>query len=162
MITCLASILVCKSMLRLYPENVPLHDCRIIRVMNTDITAYNNAQAGEWKSICELLAKEIHRGFSHTESKIWHGSPVWFIEGNPIVGYSVLKNCVRLLFWSGQSFGEKDLQKEGSFKAAEVRYTSKDQVDVQALKGWLKKSETIQWDYKNIVKRQGVLVRLPK
>lgn len=129
-------------------------------MMNKAIISYNNASADLWKPICVLLASEIDERLSYTESKIWHGSPVWFIEGNPIVGYSVLKNCVRLLFWSGQSFGVDDLQKEGSFKAAEARYISKDQVDMGALKRWLKKSETIQWDYKNIVKRRGVLLRL--
>jgi hypothetical protein len=85
---------------------------------------------------------------------------VWFLDGNPIVGYSKLKDCVRLLFWSGQSFEEDGLTVEGKFKAAEARYTSSDQVDVKALRRWLKKSRDIQWDYKNIVRRKGRLERL--
>ena len=64
------------------------------------------------------------------------------------------------MFWSGQSFEEKDLKKTGSFKAAEIRYTAIDQIIKKDLKRWLKKSGEIQWDYKNIVKRKGVLVRL--
>jgi hypothetical protein len=32
-----------------------------------------------------------------------------FLHGNPIVGYSKLKDCIRLLFWSGQSFDEPNL-----------------------------------------------------
>lgn len=128
--------------------------------MNKDIQAYNNAQSDTDKAICDFLAKEISRGLPEAENKIWHGHPVWFLEGNPIVGYSKLKNCVRLLFWSGQSFEEDGLQKEGSFKAAEARYTSVDQIDKKDLKRWLGKSREIQWDYKNIVKRKGVLERL--
>ncbi|MGZ4088795.1 MAG: DUF1801 domain-containing protein, partial [Bacteroidia bacterium] len=50
--------------------------------------------------------------------------------------------------------------KEGSFKAAEVRYTSVEQINLKELQRWLKKAEAIQWDYKNIVKRKGVLERL--
>jgi hypothetical protein len=57
--------------------------------------------------------------------------PFWFLNGNPVVGYSKLKNCVRLLFWSGQSFDEEALQKGGSFKAAEVRYTSAEQINTK-------------------------------
>lgn len=76
------------------------------------------------------------------------------------MGYSKLKSCIRLLFWSGQSFEEEALQNEGSFKAAEIRYTSSDQINKRDLKRWLKKSISIQWDYKNIVKRKGVLERL--
>lgn len=107
-----------------------------------------------------MLAKEICAGLPKAENKIWHAHPVWFIEGNPIVGYHKLKNCVRLLFWSGQSFEEEPLKNEGSFKAAEMRYTSAEQINTKDLKRWLKKSVAIQWDYKNIIKRKGVLERL--
>lgn len=128
--------------------------------MNKAIQAYNDSQTEENKAICALLAKEIDRNLPEAECKIWHGSPVWFLEGNPIVGYDKLKNCVRLLFWSGQSFEEKGLVPEGSFKAAEARYTSVDQIDIKDLAVWLEKGRTIQWDYKNIVKRRGILERL--
>jgi hypothetical protein len=124
------------------------------------VQAYNDAQAEEDQAICNLLAAEINRHLPKAENKVWHRHPVWFLEGNPIVGYSKLKSCVRLLFWSGQSFEEPDLKPEGTFQAAEARYTSADEVDVKALKRWLTKSKTIQWDYKNIVKRKGVLERL--
>ena len=128
--------------------------------MNKNIAAYNRAQTKTWKGICKKLAEEIDAGLPKAENKIWHGSPVWFIEGNPVVGYSVLKDCVRLLFWSGQSFEEPRLKNEGSFKAAEIRYTDPEQINSRDLKRWLKKAKTIQWDYKNIVKRKGKLVRL--
>ena len=55
------------------------------------------------------------------------------MDGKPIVGYDVLKDSVRLLFWSGQSFDEPGLQPEGSFKAVEARYTSPDQVNIDDL-----------------------------
>lgn len=128
--------------------------------MNTDILAYNNSLAGEDKAICELLYREINSVLTEAESKIWHGHPVWFLDGNPIVGYDKLKNCVRLLFWSGQSFDEPGLSNEGSFKAAEARLAAVDQINIEDLKRWLKKSKKIQWDYKNIVKRKGVLERI--
>jgi len=128
--------------------------------MNKDIQAYNNSQSAENKKICNLLAQEINLNLSEAENKIWHAHPVWFLNGNPIVGYSKLKDGIRLLFWSGQSFDEEGLQKEGSFKAAEVRYTSAKEINTKDLKRWLKKSKEIQWDYKNIVKRKGVLERL--
>jgi hypothetical protein len=128
--------------------------------MNKEVQAYNNAQADEDKAICNLLAREINRHLPRAENKIWHRHPVWFLDGNPVVGYSKLKGSVRLLFWSGQSFDEPGLEKEGSFKAAEARYTAADQVNTKDLQRWLEKSEKIQWDYKNIVKRKGVLERL--
>ena len=107
-----------------------------------------------------MLSEQINRYLPKAENKIWHAHPVWFLDGNPIVGYSKLKNCVRLLFWSGQSFGEETLQKEGTFKAAEARFTSVDQLNKSDLKRWLKKAEEIQWDYKNLIKRKGRLERL--
>jgi hypothetical protein len=131
-----------------------------IELMHKDIPSYNNAQAAEDKAICDRLQTIINENLPEAESKIWHAHPVWFLEGNPIVGYSKLKGDVRLLFWSGQSFDEEGLQQEGSFKAAEARYTDVDQINETNLKRWLKKARDIQWDYKNIVKRRGELRRL--
>jgi len=128
--------------------------------MNKDIQSYNNSQADSDKEICEVLNKELNSMLPEAESKIWHGHPVWFLEGNPIVGYHKLKDSVRLLFWSGQSFDEPNLKPEGTFKAAEARYTDSSQIDLDDLHRWLKKAREIQWDYKNIVKRKGLLERL--
>lgn len=128
--------------------------------MNKDVENYNQAQIGENRTMCELLFKEISVSLTEAENKKWHGAPVWFLDGNPVAGYSVLKNCVRLLFWSGQSFDEPKLKNEGSFKAAEARYTSVDQIDTDDVKRWVEKSKNIQWDYKNIVKKRGVLDRI--
>lgn len=128
--------------------------------MHPDTAKYNDAQAPNDRKICNLLAREISRGLPEAENKIWHAHPVWFLDGNPIVGYSKLKSCVRLLFWSGQSFEEEGLEKEGSFKAAEARYTAADQVDAASLERWLAKAREIQWDYKNLVRRKGRLERL--
>lgn len=128
--------------------------------MNKDIKAYHKALATEDKAIAELLYDVISTALPKAESKIWHRHPVWFWDGNPIVGYSKLKDSVRLLFWSGQSFEEPKLLPEGSFKAAEARYTTVKDVSTTNLKRWLKKAKTIQWDYKNIVKRKGKLEML--
>jgi hypothetical protein len=128
--------------------------------MHPDTRKYNAALARNMKQICDLLAREIDRGLPEAENKVWHAHPVWFLDGNPIVGYSKLKDCVRLLFWSGQSFEEDGLRMEGSFKAAEARYTAAADVNTEDLQRWLAKARDIQWDYKNIVRRKGQLERL--
>jgi hypothetical protein len=129
-------------------------------VMHPDTDKYNRSLAPDEQEICNLLAGEIDKNLPEAENKVWHAHPVWFLDGNPVVGYSKLKNCIRLLFWSGQSFEEKGLTKEGNFKAAEARYTAADQVNKQDLKRWLANARDIQWDYKNIVRRKGKLERL--
>lgn len=128
--------------------------------MNADTRAYNNSQAAPDVEICDVLATEINKHLPEAENKIWHRHPVWFLDGNPVVGYSKLKSCIRLLFWSGQSFEEEGLANEGSFKAAEARYTSAKEVNKKDLKRWLQKARDIQWDYKNLIKRKGKLERL--
>src|SRR5689334_5815752 len=107
--------------------------------MNKDTKAYNNTLSAADKAIATLLAEEIDRNLPKAENKVWHRHPVWFLDGNPVVGYSKLKDSVRLLFWSGQTFEEPGLEPEGTFKAAEARYTSADQVNIKDLKRWLKK-----------------------
>jgi len=129
-------------------------------VVHPDTESYNDAQEPGDRAICRLLAEQIDRGLPEAENKVWHAHPVWFLDGNPIVGYSKLKGCVRLLFWSGQSFEERGLRKEGSFKAAEARYTGAEQVDTGKLRLWLSEARRTQWDYKNLVRRKGRLQRL--
>jgi len=129
--------------------------------MNKDIQKYNNTLSAEEKKICEILSVEIDKNLLKAENKIWHAHPVWFLKGNPIVGYSKQKKGIRLMFWSGASFEEENLQPgTGKFKDASVFYTSVDDISTKDLKRWLKKSAQIQWDYKNVVKRKGVLERL--
>lgn len=128
--------------------------------MNSSIADYNAAQLPGQRQLCEHLATLIDKGLPKAESKVWHGGPVWFLAENPVVGYWVRKKHVQLLFWSGQSFDEPELEVEGKFKAAQAKYTDVSQVDDAAVKRWLRKAKTIQWDYKNIVKRRGVLEKL--
>ncbi|KQO25054.1 hypothetical protein ASF10_07750 [Flavobacterium sp. Leaf82] len=128
--------------------------------MNAEIQEYNNLQNSTDQEICNKLAAIIDENLPNAENKIWHAHPVWFLDGNPIVGYSKLKASVRLLFWSGQSFDEEKLTDEGSFKAAESRYINPEQIDIDDIERWLKKAQEIQWDYKNLIKRKGILIRL--
>jgi len=128
-----------------------------------DIVAFNKALSPADRRICDALAAAIDDGLPASECKIWHRHPVWFLDGNPIVGYSKLKDAVRLMFWSGQSFDEPDLAADPpgtKFRSAGIRFTSVDEIDAKDLRRWLRKSARIQWDYKNIVKRKGTLVRL--
>lgn len=128
--------------------------------MHSDIQLYHDKLSPEDKAIANLLYHEICKALPEAENKIWHAHPVWFLDGNPVVGYSKLKSCMRLLFWSGQTFEESGLSNEGSFKAAEKRLNHTSEINVIDLARWLSKSRDIQWDYKNIVKRKGKLERL--
>lgn len=115
---------------------------------------YNERQESNHKEVCDFLADEIDRNLPEAENKIWHAHPVWFLDGNPVVGYSKQKPGIRLIFWSGADFEEVGLNVVGKkFKdASEVKRSD--------LRRWLKKARTIQWDYKNLVRRKGRLERL--
>ena len=129
--------------------------------MDPAIQKYNKTQEPDVKDLCDVLAEEIDRGLPAAESKIWHGHPVWFLDGNPIVGYSKQKPGIRLMFWSGADFEEPGLNVVGKkFKDASVFYNDAAEINKTALRRWLKKSREIQWDYKNIVRRKGKLERL--
>jgi len=128
--------------------------------MNPDIESYSESLSDLDRQICQRLMEQIEQHLPQATSKVWHGNPVWFIDENPIVGYSKLKNHVQLLFWSGQSFDEAGLTPVGKHKAAEARYADAAEIDPIPLANWLNKAERIQWDYRNIVKRNGELIRL--
>ena len=129
--------------------------------MNTEIQKYNLQLSDEDAKIADELAKIINENLPEAENKIWHAHPVWFLEGNPIVGYSKQKAGIRLMFWSGKSFEEEKLNILGrKFQDASIFYNSVEEINENDLKKWLQKSREIQWDYKNIVKRKGQLLRL--
>ncbi len=113
------------------------------------------------RKICQELSEIINSNLNFTESKIWHAHPVWFIDGNPIVGFSKQKAGIRLMFWSGADFAEEKLSIKGKkFKDASIFYNLTDELNTEDIKRWLQKAEKIQWDYKNLVKRKGKLEKL--
>jgi hypothetical protein len=129
--------------------------------MHPEISAYNKQQDPDHRELCVLLARAIDEGLPGAESKVWHRHPVWFLKGNPIVGYSKQKPGIRLMFWSGADFAEPGLDVPGKkFKDASVFYNDASEVKVAELRRWLRKARRIQWDYKNIVKRKGRLERV--
>lgn len=129
--------------------------------MSTDIKKYNLALSKDDRKIATMLMKEINTRLPKAESKVWHRHPAWFLNGNPIVGYSKLKAGMQLMFWSGRGFNEPHLVPgKGRFKDAAIMYSSASELQEKEIKRWLKKAALIQWDYKNIVKRKGKLVRL--
>jgi uncharacterized protein YdhG (YjbR/CyaY superfamily) len=127
--------------------------------MKVETQAYNLLlQEAE---VCNLLATIINENLPNAENKIWHAHPVWFLNGNPIVGYSKQKKGIRLMFWSGADFEEAELNVlGGKFKDASIFYNSVEEINATNIKRWLAKSVLIQWDYKNIVKRKGKLERI--
>lgn len=130
-------------------------------MISEDIQDFNNSKEGEDKAICILLSDEISSHLPHATCKVWHAHPVWFLDGNPIVGYSKQKPGIRLMFWSGADFEESDLNVLGSkFKDASIFFNSLEEISKADLQRWLEKSKDIQWDYKNLVKRKGKLERL--
>lgn len=129
--------------------------------MSEEIKTYNNKQTLDDKEICNQLMTIIDNELTESEKIIWHSHPVWFLDGNPIVGYSKQKRGIRLMFWSGADFDEVSLNVLGKkFKDASIFYNSVSEINIKDLMSWLKKSKIIQWDYKNIVNRKGVLERL--
>jgi len=122
---------------------------------------YLAKQQPEDQAIMNALTVLITFGLKDSVLRIWHRHPVWFLNGNPIVGFSREKRGTRLMFWSGADFDESKLNvRGGKFKDASIFYRTPKEIDAAALLQWLEKSRHIQWDYQNIVKRKGVLVRI--
>lgn len=129
--------------------------------MHPDTRTYNKALDPDHQKLCDLLAKEIDRFLPDAENKVWHAHPVWFLDGNPTVGYSKQKPGIRLMFWSGADFDEPGLNIVGKkFKDASVFLNDVSDVKKADLRRWLEKAQEIQWDYKNLVKRKGRLERV--
>lgn len=106
-------------------------------------------------AVCRLLRKEIDASLPMSGAKIYHRMPVWFIAGNPVVGFSVnARKKVNLLFWNGQAFHEPELEAVGKFHAAQVQFADVEEVDKKKLKRWLKKAGKDIWDFEGYRRKQ--------
>lgn len=131
--------------------------------MPADISSYHKSLNKVDREICSVLFAAIEESLSKAHGKVWHGHPVWFINENPIVGYSKKRVGVEILFWSGQGFQEDDLIAIGKFKAAGAIFESAEDIKKTKIKRWLQKSKKIQWDYANLRKnRKLVKISLSK
>ncbi len=118
------------------------------------VAEYNEQLAPEVRDHAEQLTKLFTKQVPQAEAKVWHGHPVWFIEGNPVFGYSHKKAGLEVLFWSGKSFKKSGLKPIGKYQAAGISISTK--LDVEALKDWLQEAVAIQWDYKNLPKKRAL------
>lgn len=110
--------------------------------MSSDIQKYIESQKESDQQICIQLSDIINENLIEAESKIWHAHPVWFLDGNPIVGYSKQKKGIRLMFWSGKSFNEELLNVHGvKFQDASVFYNDISEINEEDIKRCLEKSE---------------------
>lgn len=125
--------------------------------MHPDTVKYNVSRQAAYREVCDVLAAEIDRHLSGAENKIWHGHPVWFLDGNPTVGYSEQKPGIRLMFWSGADFEEPGLNVVGQkFKDASIFYNEASEIKKSDLRRWLKKAKVIQYNYRDIRRNRGL------
>jgi hypothetical protein len=117
------------------------------------IAAYAQAQRVALRPICDLLRGLIDATLPEAISKVWHGSPVWFTDDNPVVGYNATAQTVNLLFWNGQAFDEALLQPVGKYRAAQARFKDAAEIDPKAIRRWLKKAKADVFDSKAFFKK---------
>ena len=116
----------------------------------TDIAEYNQSLAGTQQAIAEQLADLFAASLPTAEAKVWHGHPVWFLNGNPVCGYSPKKAGLEVLFWSGKSFKTAGLRPIGKYQAAGIAVEVAE--DVAKVETFMAEAKSIQWDYKNLPK----------
>lgn len=117
------------------------------------IAAYAQAQRPVFQTICDLLRKSIDTALPKATSKVWHGSPVWFIDDNPVVGYNATAKSVNLLFWNGQAFKEPALKPLGKYGAAQAVFGDAAAIDAKVIRRWLKKAKSDVFDSKTFFKK---------
>ncbi len=110
------------------------------------IDRYENQLAPELGAIVRVLRAEIDRALPDADSKVWHGHPVWFDGGNPIVGYNARRATVTILFWNGQALGEPGLTPMGKDRAAGKEFRIPAEIDKAELRRCLDKARVNVFD----------------
>lgn len=124
-----------------------------------DIQDYQSNLSSHDAEIGEVLIKLFSKALPTAEAKVWHGHPVWFVDGNPVVGYNLKKAGVEVLFWSGQSFKLEGLRAIGKFKAAGISLPTLKDLNKKEMTIWLGEALAIQWDYQNLPKKRALVKR---
>jgi len=117
------------------------------------IAAYSEAQPPPFRAACGSLRELIDTALPKASSKVWHGSPVWFVDDNPVVGYNVTKKTVNLLFWNGRAFGEPALKPVGKNGAAQATFHDAAEIDPKVIRRWLKQAKSKIFDSKAFFKK---------
>src|SRR5262245_37265296 len=117
------------------------------------IAAYAQAQLPAFRAMCNLLRQLIDSALPKASSKVWHGSPVWFTDDNPVVGYNAAAKTVNLLFWNGRAFDEPDLQPVGKYQAAQAMFRDVAEIDAKTIRRWLKKARSDVFDSRAFFKK---------
>jgi hypothetical protein len=115
-----------------------------------DIQGYNFKLEGANRVIAAGLCHLIATALPNAVGKVWHGHPVWFLDGNPIVGYSLKKAGIEVLFWSGKSFKTDGLRPIGKYQAAGIYIETSE--DIAGVASFMSEAVSIQWDYKDLPK----------
>lgn len=116
------------------------------------IALYAAKVPAAYAAVCAVLRTEIDRALPKSPARIWHATPVWFVGENPVVGYKVSAKHVNLLFWNGQAIGDPALEPVGKFKAAQIQYTDSSQVQLPALRRWLRHAGAHVWDARSMMR----------
>lgn len=119
-------------------------------MISADIQEYNSNLDDAHREIAQGLCDLVSQSLPNAEGKVWHGHPVWFIDGNPIAGYSLKKSGIEVLFWSGKSFATAGLGPVGKYQAAGIAIETTD--DVDKVKPFMAEAGSVQWNYKDLPK----------
>jgi hypothetical protein len=117
------------------------------------IVAYGQGQPPALGAICDRLRELIDKSLPRATSRVWHGSPVWFIDDNPVVGYNATGRGVNLLFWNGQAFDEAGLKPAGKYRAAQATFGDAAEIDAKVVRRWLRKARADVFDSKAFFKK---------
>lgn len=121
-----------------------------------DIQDYQSELSDDEAEIGAAIIQLITKALPKAEGKVWHGHPVWFVDGNPVVGFSLKKAGIEVLFWSGQSFKQEGLRAMGKYKAAGIAVPTLKDLNKKAMTAWLVEALAVQWDYQNLPKKRSL------
>ena len=117
------------------------------------VAAYSELLLPALRATCELLRELINAALPKETARVWHGSPVWFLDDNPVLGYNATLKSVNLLFWNGQAFDEAGLQPVGKYRAAQAKFCDAAEIDTKVIRRWLKKAKSDVFDSKAFFKK---------
>jgi len=109
----------------------------------TTIDAYLAGLGAPQRDIADALVPILDTGATDAVGRVWHGHPVWLIDGTPVAGFKAYPKYVTFMIWGGQLLADESGRLERGARMGTVKLASVDDVDRELFLEWLQQADPV-------------------
>jgi hypothetical protein len=108
-----------------------------------DIDAYLDGLDPAQREIADALVPVLEESATDAVGQVWHGHPVWLIDGTPVAGFKAYPRYVTFMIWGGHLIADESGRLERGARMGTVKLSSVDEVDAELFSQWLQQADPV-------------------